>query len=158
MQPEERAAADTWARFIDEQLIDNGMNNNQLADKIGMNRSAVGNWRNGKVAAPDPERVRAVAEALGVGIYDAYLAAGLLRQDDDLEVKVVEVGVEDLSTEVLVDELRSRLTRLDQIEGRATNLRESAGDDAQEAARAVRLGVRRAVAKKRGGGGKDAAG
>lgn len=157
MQPEERAAAVTWARFIDEQLIDNGMNNNQLADKIGMNRSAVGNWRNGKVAAPDPERVRAVAEALGVGIYDAYLAAGLLRHDDDLEVKVVEVGVEDLPTETLVDELRARLTRLDRLEGRAAELT-PAGDDAQEAARAAGRGVRRSIAEKRDGGSQDAAG
>lgn len=86
------------------------MNNNQLADAIGVHRATIGNWRRGEVAAPDHDKVRAVSLALNVDVKDAYLAAGILRPGD-LDVHTVRPPLSELTNEELADEVRARLLR-----------------------------------------------
>jgi transcriptional regulator with XRE-family HTH domain len=100
--------AEQWAEFIDQWLTRRAITNSALADLVGVNRATVGNWRRAEVATPDHASVRAVANALGVDVKDAYLAAGIL-QADDLHVHTVEKSLSDFDSDDLVREVRLRM-------------------------------------------------
>lgn len=105
-----------WGEFLNAQLERRATKNYQLADAIGVDRSTIGKWRSGIIEAPGPDKVRAVAEALNAPIYDAYIAAGILRENDSLEVHEVSAGLSSATTAELMDELRLRLLRLETLE------------------------------------------
>ena len=71
----------------------NGVSATELADKIGMNRSIVSDWKNGKTRSYE-KHLPKIAEALGVSIDDIYTVnvPGLTEDDycsDDAEKRLV---------------------------------------------------------------------
>ena len=70
-----------------------GISATELADKIGMNRSIVSDWKNGKTRSYE-KHLPKIAEALGVSVDDLYTVyiPGLTEEDycsDDAEKRLV---------------------------------------------------------------------
>lgn len=53
-------------------MYDTGLHVKELAEKIGVSRSTLTNWKNG-VSQPPIMRVRDIAEILGINEYELYL-------------------------------------------------------------------------------------
>lgn len=101
-----------WASWLRREIERRGITNMALAEAAGVDKATVGKWLSGKSSVRSHEIVRAVADALGVDVKNAYLAAGVLRPDD-LQVHVVEKPLAELASADLVAELAARLDRLE---------------------------------------------
>lgn len=58
-------------------------NQSVIARKVGISQPSVSQWRK---STPKPESVRAFAKAYGQPVINAYIAAGLLTEDEAREI------------------------------------------------------------------------
>lgn len=86
-------------------------NNKRLADESGVNRNTIIEWRD-DATEPRPDKVAAIADALGENVIDAYIAAGIFTADEFAQFMIsgVERGV---SSRSLAAELLRRVELLD---------------------------------------------
>jgi len=94
-----------WADYLRSGLRTAGLQQADLARRIGVSESTVTRWVN-HGTAPTVERVRAVADALGLPEAEAMVIAGY--GTGDTERVVVRTGAGELTTEDLLAELGRR--------------------------------------------------
>ncbi len=69
-----------FAKWLEEMLSTKKMTQAELAYKTGISQSTISRWLNGE-RAPDIHKIRKIGKALGITEQEAFIAAGILRQD-----------------------------------------------------------------------------
>ncbi|WP_146777786.1 helix-turn-helix domain-containing protein [Rhodococcus wratislaviensis] len=97
-----------WVSFVSSHLEANGWTRNRLAKEIGLNASVVSRWMNDGME-PGIKSIRLVAEAFGVPVTRALLAAGAVTADELGIVPVVAPDPDLLTDEELLSQLAKRM-------------------------------------------------
>jgi len=98
-----------WVSFVSSQLEANGWTRNRLAKEIGLHPSIVTRWINDGME-PGIKSIRLVAEAFGVPVTRALLAAGAVTADELGIVPVVAPDPDLLTDAELMRQLDKRLS------------------------------------------------
>lgn len=104
-----------WWSYV--QTVSAGAPNNEIADRVGIDKSNVTRWKQG--SRPAVDFVLKFARSYGRPVVEA-LAEGEYITDDEAEIREVKIGVSDLATVELAREL---LTRVEAAETPAAPLR-----------------------------------
>lgn len=86
-----------------------GWHQRRVAEEVGTNASVVSRWLSGEMH-PNLESIRATAEAFGVPVIEAMLAAEALTEDE-VGVKRVSPDPDLLSDEEIVRQVAKRMGR-----------------------------------------------
>ncbi|WP_082359811.1 helix-turn-helix transcriptional regulator [Rhodococcus opacus] len=97
-----------WGSFISSHLATNGWSQNRLAKDTGINASVISRWINDGME-PGVKSIRLVAEAFGVPVTRALLAAGAVTADELGILPVVAPDPDLLTDDELVRQLDRRL-------------------------------------------------
>ncbi|AYR01555.1 transcriptional regulator [Arthrobacter phage Seahorse] len=92
-----------------------GMTAKEVADRAGFDQSAMTRWKNG--ANADPKFVVQFARAFNQNVLMALAQADLIT-DEEADLREVKIGVEDMTTQQLLEELARRI---DNPQGRSTH-------------------------------------
>jgi transcriptional regulator with XRE-family HTH domain len=92
-----------------------GMTAKEVADRAGFDQSAMTRWKNG--ANADPKFVVQFARAFNQNVLMALAQADLIT-DEEADLHEVKIGVQDMTTQELLEELARRI---DNPQGRSTH-------------------------------------
>ncbi|WP_280357876.1 helix-turn-helix transcriptional regulator [Nocardia otitidiscaviarum] len=102
------------------------VNNSRLAEALGVAPSTVGHWRTGKIALPDRNAMRAVADFFNRPIAEVLIRAGYATATElDYSAPPLADPTQ-LASSLLVDEIRARLERVEELEARVAELEAAA--------------------------------
>jgi transcriptional regulator with XRE-family HTH domain len=93
-----------WYSYLTR--ITEGMTAKEVAHRAGFDQSAMSRWKNG--ASADPKFVVQFARAFHQNVLLA-LAESELITDEEANLHEVKIGVEDISTHQLLEELARRI-------------------------------------------------
>lgn len=93
-----------WYDYV--QRVTEGMTAKEAATRAGFDQSAMTRWKNG--ANADPRFVVQFARAFHQNILKALVESELIT-DEEADLHEVKVGVEDMSTQQLLEELARRI-------------------------------------------------
>jgi transcriptional regulator with XRE-family HTH domain len=72
--------------YIQDRRTAKGLRSRDLADQTGIPATWIRNLENGRITSlPSPDRLRAIAAALGVTVTDLLIVAGYLDNDPEPE-------------------------------------------------------------------------
>lgn len=91
--------------------VTDGMTAKDAATRAGFDQSAMTRWKNG--ANADPKFVVQFARAFGQNVLKA-LAESELISDEESDLHEVRIGVEEMSTQQLLEELARRIDHRNQ--------------------------------------------
>ncbi|KAF0964654.1 helix-turn-helix domain-containing protein [Rhodococcus sp. T7] len=97
-----------WGAFLTDHMKDRGWSQNRLAKEARTNPSVVSRWINDGME-PGIKSIRLVAEAFGVPVTRALLAAGAVTADELGILPVVAPDPDLLSDEELLHQLDKRM-------------------------------------------------
>lgn len=98
-----------WSEFLRVQMEEKSWSAARLATEIGVTGSSVSRWMTQDVR-PTPDRVQAAAEALGVSVAEAMLAAEIISVEE-LGVTRVAPDPDLLSDEEILRQVEKRMRR-----------------------------------------------
>jgi transcriptional regulator with XRE-family HTH domain len=103
-----------WWAYVDR--ITSGVPQKDVAEAAGLDPSGVSRWKSGKTKIPHVEKIVQFARKMGDSPLNALVAVGYLTPDEAAS-DVVQVGtsLNDFRDDAIVDEIRGRLHRLDQM-------------------------------------------
>jgi transcriptional regulator with XRE-family HTH domain len=93
-----------WYEYV--RTVTEGMMAKEVAEKAGFDQSAMTRWKNGMNA--DPKFVVQFARAFHQNVLLALAEAELIT-DEEADLHEVKVGLEDISTQRLLEELANRI-------------------------------------------------
>jgi transcriptional regulator with XRE-family HTH domain len=100
----EPSQATRWYEYITR--VTEGMTAREVAARAGFDESAMTRWKKGMNA--DPKFVVQFARAFHQNVLLALVEAELIT-DDEADLHEVRIGVEDMSTHQLLEELANRI-------------------------------------------------
>ena len=86
--------------------VSDGLTAKETADRAGFDQSAMTRWKNG--ANADPKFVVQFARAFHRNVLEALVEAELIT-DDEADLREVRIGVRDISTHQMLEELANRI-------------------------------------------------
>lgn len=95
-----------WWQYV--QAVTGGAGGSEIAKRIGIDPSHLTRWKNGQI--PAPPFVYKFAQTYNRNPLEAYVAAEFLTEDD-VELREVRIGAEELTNDQLLEEIRRRLAR-----------------------------------------------
>ncbi|HCG01840.1 MAG TPA: hypothetical protein DEV93_15020 [Chloroflexi bacterium] len=93
-----------WYEYVTR--VTEGMTAKEAADRAGFDKSAMSRWKNGLNA--DAKFAVQFARAFHRNVLEALAEAGLIT-DEEASLHEVRIGVEDMSTQQLLEELARRI-------------------------------------------------
>lgn len=122
-----------WWPWIQRQLDDHGMTSADLSRATGITESVFSRGRLGKLKdGPDPKTVRAVAQAFGRNVREAFIAAGHFTAEELGAPWDARLDLANATEEQLLDELcRKRIARRRGKPSSTTNVDTSSGPSIQ---------------------------
>lgn len=93
-----------WYEYVTR--VTQGMTAREASDHAGFNQSAMTRWKHGDNA--DPKFVVQFARAFGENVLHALAEAGLIT-DTEADIHEVKIGVEEIPTTALLEELARRI-------------------------------------------------
>lgn len=93
-----------WYEYI--QRVTDGMTAKEAAARAGFDQSAMTRWKNG--ANADPKFVVQFARAFSQNVLKALVESELIT-DEEADLHEVRVGVEDMTTQKILEELARRI-------------------------------------------------
>lgn len=99
----------TWGEWVKQQLDQRGWNYARAAAESGLPPSAISQWVNRPQQEPSLANVRKLADALGIPILTALVAAGYITAEEAGQPPAPEVDPAKLTTMELLEEIRSRV-------------------------------------------------
>jgi transcriptional regulator with XRE-family HTH domain len=113
-----------WYEYV--RRVTEGMTAKEVAERAEFDQSAMTRWKNG--ANADPKFVVQFARAFHENVLLALAEAELIT-DDEADLHEVKVGLEDISTQRLLEELARRI---DHPQERTTRPSHPTGSEAEE--------------------------
>jgi transcriptional regulator with XRE-family HTH domain len=109
--------AQTWGEWVKQQLDQRGWNYARAATESGLPPSAISQWVNRPHQEPSLANIRKLADALGIPILTALVAAGYITSEEAGQPPAPPVDAAELSTLQLLEEIKARVTdHLDELD------------------------------------------
>jgi transcriptional regulator with XRE-family HTH domain len=127
-----------WSVFVRDAVGE--LTNQQVADRIGVSDTTVGNWVNGKnFTQPDANKVVAFARAFGRPIPKALAAAGIVEEHEFDETVVVRREPDEMSTDEMLDSVMQMVATIRDREHPKASPRRTGAPKAMKPRRRPRL-------------------
>lgn len=129
--------ATTWWSYVER--VGKGAAQKDIAERSGIDAGALSRWKTGQTPRPSAELAIQFARAYGRPPTEALVAAGFITEDEAAQAIEVHRGLEDVSNDDLMTEVKSRLAErparrkplTDQVKTGLTFRNPSARDSAQ---------------------------
>lgn len=82
MKRMDKHQARDFGRYLADARAAQGLSGRQLAEKLEMHHGTLARIENGEFAAPAPDKLAAIAEAIGLPVADVFARAGYVSTQD----------------------------------------------------------------------------
>ncbi len=99
--------ATTWWSYVER--VGKGAAQKDIAERSGIDAGALSRWKTGQTPRPSAELAIQFARAYGRPPTEALVAAGFITEDEAAQAIEVHRGLEDISSDDLIKEVRTRM-------------------------------------------------